>query len=322
MTDIEVLPRLGELAESHAAALTRLPGTSESDPFERLAAAFLLRYPVRTRTSYGSDLRIWAQWCADLGVHPLAAEPHHVDSWVQAQRVQATRLGRPTSPASLARRLSTLAAFYRHGVTLGVLTRSPVDGVRRPRVADESSTSGLTLDELKALLHTADQHGPRSGAVVGLLILTGVRVSEALNADVSDITIDQGHRVLRITRKGGKPGKVVLPTPALQRIEAYLDGRTDGPLFTVGAGSDRYSRQPFARQLVRLAKASGIESPERIHPHSLRHSFATRAFELRVPLQDVQDALGHADSRTTRRYDRSQNHLGRSPGYQVAQDFA
>jgi len=321
MTELAVLPSDNRPARIDAAGLERLPGPSGSDPFTRLAAAFLLHYPARTRTAYGSDLRLWAQWCADRGLHPLHVHPHHLDAWAEHHRTTPTRTGRPASPATLARRLSTLAAFYQHGVSLGALDHSPAAGLRRPRVATESATFGLTLDQLRTLLRTADQHSPRAAAVTALLILTGLRVSEALGADVRDLAADSGHRVLVITRKGGRAGRVAVPAPALDRLHTYLDGRTEGPLFHAADHTGRYTPQAYARQLRRLAHTAGIDGADRVHPHSLRHSFATRAFDLGVPLQDVQDALGHADPRTTRRYDRHRNHLTRSPGYLIARDF-
>lgn len=321
MSSLELVSRSGGLARIDAAGLERLPGTSGSDPFTRLAAAFLLHYPARTRTAYGSDLRLWAQWCADRGLHPLHVHPHHLDGWAEHHRTTPTRTGRPATPATLARRLSTLAAFYDHGVRLGVLDHSPAAGIRRPQIATESTTLGLTLPQLQALLRAADGHSPRSSAAVALLILSGLRVSEALSADVRDLTTDTGHRVLVITRKGGKTGKVAVPAPAYDRLHTYLDGRDTGPLFLAATGAGRYTPQMFARQLRRLAVTAGLEDADRLHPHSLRHSFATRAFDLGLPLQDVQDALGHADPRTTRRYDRSRNHLTRSPGYLIARDF-
>lgn len=321
MTQLEVVPRSGGLARIDAAALERLPGTSGSDPFARLAAAFLLHYPARTRTAYSSDLGLWARWCADRGLHPLRVQPHHLDAWAEHHRTTPTRTGRPATPATLARRLSTLAAFYSHGVGLGVLDHSPAAGVRRPRIATESTTSGLTLPQLQTLLRAADGHSPRSAAVTALLILTGLRVSEALDADVRDLTHDSGHQVLLITRKGGQPGRVAVPAPALDRLHRYLAGRADGPLFLAADGLGRYTPQMYARQLRRLATTADLPGADRIHPHSLRHSFATRAFDLGLPLQDIQDALGHADPRTTRRYDRNHHHLTRSPGYPIARDF-
>lgn len=89
--------------------------------------------------------------------------------------------------------------------------------------------------------------------------------------------------------------------------------------FSARDGLSRYSYTSAYEQLKRLAKSAGIASAKFIKPHSLRHGFATESLALGVPLQDVQDALGHADPRTTRRYDRSRHNLDRSPAYALAQ---
>ena len=149
-------------------------------------------------------------------------------------------------------------------------------------------------------------------------MLNGLRLSEALGADVRDYGHDRGHRVLRVVRKGGKAARVPLAPPVVRALDAYLEGRTSGPLFLATDGTSRYPYQSAFSQIRRLAHAAGIPAADRITPHSLRHSFATEALTLGAPLQDVQDALGHADPRTTRRYDRSRHNLDRSPTYLLA----
>src|SRR3954466_1945790 len=188
--------------------LDRLPGSNADDPFLRLAAGWLVGHPLNTATAYRRDLQAWARWCAQLGVHPLAAERHHVDAWVRFLTTQPQpRTGRPAAPATVARKLSALSGFYDYGVhDTQVLTHSPVASVRRPKVSDESQAVGLTADELRLLLIYAAQHSPRSLALVSLLTFCGLRISEALNADIRDY----GHRVLKVTRKGGKTARVAL----------------------------------------------------------------------------------------------------------------
>src|SRR5664280_2108248 len=104
--------------ELPAVALNRLPeGPVGTDPFWRLVAAFLVAYPDVTPRAYLGDLRAWATWCADRGVHPFTARRHHVDTWVKhlGQEPQpATK--RPASPATIARRLSCLSKFYDYGM--------------------------------------------------------------------------------------------------------------------------------------------------------------------------------------------------------------
>src|SRR3954465_8868008 len=146
------------------APLDRLPGTSGDDPFLRLAAGWLVGHPTNTAQAYRRDLEGWAAWCARLGVHPLAAERHHVDLWVRHLMTEAQpRTGRPASAATVARKLSALSGFYDYGVhDAGVLTHSPAASVRRPKVSDESQAIGLTAEELRRLLAAANAHSRRS----------------------------------------------------------------------------------------------------------------------------------------------------------------
>jgi integrase/recombinase XerD len=131
------------------APLDRLPGSSSDDPFLRLAAAWLIGHRTNTATACRRDLQAWSTWCASLGVHPLAAERHHVDLWVRNLTTEAQpRTGRPASAATVARKLSALSGFYDFGVhEAEVLTHSPVASVRRPKVSDDSQAIGLTADE-------------------------------------------------------------------------------------------------------------------------------------------------------------------------------
>src|SRR3954467_546005 len=146
------------------APLDRLPGTSGDDPFLRLAAGWLVGHPANTAKAYRRDLEGWAAWSARLGVHPLAAERHHVDAWVRHLTTEPQpRTGRPASAATVARKLSALAGFYDFGVhDAGVHTHSPAASVRRPKVSDESQAIGLTAEELRRLLAAANAHSRRS----------------------------------------------------------------------------------------------------------------------------------------------------------------
>ena len=188
--------------------LDRLPGTSDDDPFLRLSAAWLVGHPTNTATAYRRDPKAWSTRCASLGVHPLAAERHHVDLWVRHLTTEAQpRTGRPAAPATVARKLSALSDFYEFGVhDAEVLTYSPVASVRHPKVLDDSQAVGLTSDELRRLPATAAAHSPRSAALVTLLTFCGLRISEALGADVRHYGHDQGHRVLKVTPQGGQAG--------------------------------------------------------------------------------------------------------------------
>jgi integrase len=127
---------------------------------------------------------------------------------------------------------------------------------------------------------------------------------------------DRGHRVLKLDRKGGRGDRTVLTAPVIRALEAYLQGRSSGPLFATATGG-RMS-QPQAWRLVRrLAQRAGLDGAGAIRTHSLRVAFITGAREAGVPLEDVQDAAGHADPRTTRRYDRGRHSLDRHASYAI-----
>src|SRR3954447_11020291 len=257
------------------APLDRLPGTADDDPFLRLAAGWLVGHPANTAKAYRRDLEGWAAWCARLGVHPLAAERHHVDLWVRHLTTEAQpRTGRPASAATVARKLSALAGFYDYGVhDAGVLPPPPAASVRRPKVSDESQAVGLTAEELRRLLAAASAHSRRSAALVSVLTFCGLRISEALGADVRNYGHDSGHRVLKVRRKGGKTTRVALAPPVVRALDAYLEGRSDGPIFLASNGRDRYGYKLAYEQLARLCRTATL--PAGVTPHSLPPSYAT-----------------------------------------------
>ncbi|MPQ97205.1 tyrosine-type recombinase/integrase [Modestobacter sp. I12A-02628] len=115
------------------------------------------------------------------------------------------------------------------------------------------------------------------------------------------------------TTSGGQ-----LPPATVRALDELIGQRTNGAVFLSRTG-DRLAYKTAYDQIKRLAKTAGIPSADRIKPHSLRNGFATEALAIGIPLQDVQDARGHRDSRTTRRYDRTRHNLDRSPAYSLAQ---
>jgi site-specific recombinase XerD len=247
-----------------------------------------------------------------MSVDPLAASRAHVDTWA---RSLAEIDGR--TPATVARKLSTVSGFYRYALNEDVVGRNPVTAVRRPKVGSDTQSTGLDRDELASLIAAARNDGPRTHALVLLLAMNGLRISEALEADASDLDTERGHRVLRITRKGGRRATVPLAPRTSEAIDTYLDGRTSGPLFATSTGA-RLDQPAVWRTLRRLAAVAVPAKAASLHPHDLRHAFVTLSLDAGASLRDVQDAAGHADPRTTRRYDRARYNLDRHPTYALA----
>ena len=218
---------------------------------------------------------------------------------------------RPT----IARRLSTIAGFCRYAAEEGLIEHSPAVHLRRPRLDYESHAVGLDRNELDAFLVAAGLGSAQDHALASLLALNGLRISEALGADIEALGLQRGHRTLVVHRKGGKVVTVPLAPRTARAIDLAIGERLEGALF-VDAQGGRLRRDAAARMVRRVAKAAGIA--KRIGPHSLRHSFITAALDAGVSLRDVQEAASHADPRITMRYDRARQSLDRHATYIVA----
>ncbi len=318
-------PSAGELVWPAAPPAVAEPATAAPVQAQRLSAlddlvtGFLLsKRSPRTRAAYAADLASWRTWCDAVGVDVLAAGIHHADAYLRllAERGDP-RTHRPLAAASIARRTAALHGFYRYATRHGAVAGSPFTDAQRPAVDDESMASGLTRREVRALLAAARAHSPRSAGLVSLLLLNGLRISEALDARIEDLSYDRGHRVLRIRRKSGRRAKTPLTPDVQHALEHAIGDRTTGPIFATASGK-ALDRTAAWRLLRRLAQQAGIDGAERISPHSMRHTFATTALDAGVPLRDVQDSMGHRDPRTTRVYDRTRGNLTRNATYTVA----
>ena len=277
---------------------------------ERLAlAGFLAGYSGLTREAYALDLRQYAAWCHQHRVRLFEARRADIECF--ARDLEA----RGRARATITRRLCTIAGFYRYAVEEELLDHSPAAHVRRPRVDYESHATGLDRNELGALLVAAGLGTAAEHALISLLALNGLRVSEATGADVENLGIERGHRTLVITRKGGKVATIPLAPRTARAIDLAVGERTEGPIFTHSDGRrlDRHGAGRIVRRIARRARIG-----KNIGPHTLRHAFITAALDAGVPLRDVQEAASHADPRTTMRYDRARASLDRHATYIVA----
>ncbi|MGF1596888.1 MAG: tyrosine-type recombinase/integrase [Acidimicrobiales bacterium] len=232
------------------------------DVGERAAiAGFLAGHTGNTLTSYTTDLRLFVQWCTNNDLRLFDVRRAHLE--IFGRHMEADGRMRST----VARRLSTLGSFYRYCHVEGILERNPAANVRRPKVDAESRTLGLDRNGLGALLVQAGLGTERDHALISLLALNGLRISEALGADIEAIDMDRGHRTLAIVRKGGKHVIIPLAPRTARTLDLYLGERTSGPIF-LGANGQRMDRYAADRTVKRLAKRAGIA--KRISPHSLR----------------------------------------------------
>src|ERR1700727_3133504 len=295
--------------------LASVPGNSP-EPFDdrlRLAvAAYLARFKGSSRAHTESDLRCYLTWCAERRLDPLAARRPHLELYIRwMQEIRRFK------PSTVSRRFSVTAGFYRPCVLDGILEHSPAEHVRRPAVPAESPTLGFTHLQFEALLTAARKSPNRYDfALVAMLGLLGLRIFEATGADITDLSEEHGHRVLRVCGKGTKVVLVPLPPAVGRAIDRAISTRIRGPILlnTRGARMDRHAA---TRRLRRLAEIAGVRIT-RPHPHMLRHTFVTTMLDAGVDLRDVQIAARHADPRTTMRYDRARKNLDRHPNYVLA----
>ena len=281
------------------------------------------RESEHTRAAYRRDVEDFVGWCAGRDLDPTTVRRPQVDAYAANLANTANpRTGRPLAPSSVARRLAALSSWYGYLLDAGTVEHNPVLRVRRPRVdPGHTTTVGLTAAETLAWLRAARTDpiiGPACATALGaFLVAIGARVSEVCALDVADLGYDSGHRTVRLRMKGGKTRTRAVPPALATQLDTYLAGRTAGALFVTPDG-ERVDRFTVGRFVRRAARAAGLPAAERISPHSFRHAWATLARERGATLEERQHALGHADPRTTQRYDRARDSLDRDPSYLVA----
>lgn len=277
-----------------------------------------------TRTAYVADSNAWLRWCAANGVEPMDARKTDVEKWHRQVALAPTRkTRRPPAQATLARMVSTIASLYEFLVDQDVLEVVPVRGSTRPRAPKESTTVGLSAQETVKLRAQTAGEGARTQAEIDLMVVLGVRVSELSGLMYGSYGWNKGgRRTLQVFGKGAKTRTLVVdrglrtsldgwiaelaaalgvPAGQMERDQLLFPNRLGGPM----------SQQSVMRTVHRLAKAAGVESWEKISPHSLRHTAATNMLDAGVEIHKVQQVLGHEDVSTTQRYDRARGAIER-----------
>lgn len=298
MADADIIPFLPRRPGDPGAPRRRPGGVfAPGDPGaartaeDRLVAAFLAGRSRATAACYRVDLGHLRADLAQEGVSLLGATRADYGRLVRAAEADGV------PPATIRRRLAAAGSFYGCLVADGHLADSPVEGVRRPR---GGSAPRLGPDEagLRRLWAAACRQGGRAQLLVALLLVAGLRVSEAVGIDAEHVGEDGGRRYAEVVRKGGRPGLVALVPPLGDLVAAAVAAQGPGPLLR-GARGGRLGRQR-AWEIVRaLGEEAGVVG---LGPHALRHAHVTAALRAGVGLIEVQASAGHADPRITARY--------------------
>lgn len=294
------------------------------EPLPTVAGAWLARQKSRhTRLAYARNFKRWEEYARAVPIHPLQARLPLADAYSNhLAQLPGRKPGTTMSPSGQAQALAAAGSFYTYAVKVEAAPSDPFASVDRPYIdADYSPTEGMLPAETERLISTARDWAPRSYALVALLYLLGPRIDEVLALDADQLGYDRGHHTLPLRLKGGKRKRVPLPPLAYDALVTYLGDRREGPLFQTETGA-RWTQPQVWTHLRVLAKHAGIPQAATMKPHMLRHAFITDSLDAKVPLQDVQDAAGHSDSRTTQRYNRRRRQLDNHPAYTLAAGLA
>lgn len=278
------------------------------------------RLAARTVTLYTLDLARLTRLARDTGVVLQAVQNPHIRRWVAQMHSQ----GR--SPRGIALILSGWRGFFAWLGREGIIDANPAQDVHAPRAA-KPLPKAISVDEAVQLAAFRDSGSDpwldaRDAAIVALLYGGGLRVGELVGLDLRAAPqargwLDLAQGEAHVLGKGSKRRSVPIGSKAVQAVQAWLAVRTSTPRLSddvalfIGRRGSRLSAQSIWQRLQSRSQRSGLASP--VHPHMLRHSFASHLLQSSSDLRAVQELLGHANITTTQVYTRLDfQHLARA----------
>jgi len=271
-----------------------------------LVEEFLSGFGRETAACYRRDLADLARFLSARGATLISTTRTDLRGYVEACEAAGA------APATVARRLAATSAFFHFAVGQGRIAASPLQGFRRPKQAS-APRLGLEPEALGRLWRAASSRGGAVQLLVGLLLIAGLRVSEATGLDAEHVVRRGGRMYARVRRKGGRSGLVALVPPLDRLVDAALAAWGAGPLLR-GARGGRLGRQRAWEMVRALGSEVGVE----VHPHLLRHSHVTAALEAGVGIVAVAASAGHRDVRTTAGYAEALRAVAGGAGVAVA----
>ena len=257
----------------------------------------------KTRHAYAADLRQFAGWASCQGIEPTAVTHRSL------RRYAAALSERRSAPATVARKLAALRSFFATLREHGEIAANPADLLSAPKRAQKLPTV-LAPDAVSSLLDRIPASTPlelRDRALFEIAYASGLRAEELVNLDVTSVDFDAEE--LRVEGKGAKTRFVPAGEPALRALARYLErargalARGDGePALFLSKSGRRLSTSDVRRRLSVWARHASTQGA--VHPHALRHSFATHLLEGGADLRSIQELLGHASVSTTQTYTR------------------
>jgi site-specific recombinase XerD len=257
----------------------------------------------RTRRAYGTDAAELAAWATANGLDPQQVDYKVLRRW-------AARLSqRGAAPRTMARKLASIRSLFRSLLEHGEVSSNPADLLPAPRLP-QTLPKTLKPDDVARLLEKIPASTPleqRDRALFELAYSSGLRAEELVDLDVTSINFDQEQ--VRVEGKGAKTRFVPTGEPALRSIATYLErarpalsGADAEPALFLSKSGRRLSTSDVRRRLRVWARHAATQTG--VHPHALRHSFATHLLEGGADLRAIQEMLGHASISTTQVYTR------------------
>jgi site-specific recombinase XerD len=257
----------------------------------------------RTRRAYGVDLAQLALWCSASGVEPDAVD------YPVLRRYAAQLAGRGAGPRTVARKLAAIRSFYKSMVELGDMRANPADLLPAPKQPQRLPRT-LKPEEVAALLNRIPATTPlemRDRALFELAYACGLRAEELVDLNLESIDFDA--ETVRVEGKGGKTRFVPAGEPALRSVTRYLErarpalaASDEERALLLSKSGRRLSTSDVRRRLKVWARHATQQGA--VHPHALRHSFATHLLEGGADLRAIQELLGHSSISTTQVYTR------------------
>ena len=262
-----------------------------------------LRYERRlsphTVAGYGRDLAAWQAFCKEQEIEYWAeVEPHQVRQYVAARHRQG--LG----ARSLQRALSAVRGFYEYLLREGSVERNPAADVSAPREG-RPLPKALDVDQTARLMDTQgdDPLTVRDRAMMELMYSSGLRLAELVGLSLTDLELGEG--LVQVEGKGARRRMVPVGRTAIHAVREWLKHRPqwaarDETALFVSRSGRRLSARAFQKRLRQWGIRQGLN--QRVHPHMLRHAFASHMLESSGDLRAIQELLGHSDIATTQIY--------------------
>jgi site-specific recombinase XerD len=273
--------------------------------WDRLVAAWLAeRGSERTRGAYRADLEAYTHWCHREGITPLTPRPDDLHAYRDAS------LSAGASPATVARRLSAIASFFRHAECAGEVSENPMADVGRPSTDTGARSPALEAQELESLVQAAQHLGAKTAALVALLALDGIKLNEALGVDIPRVHLARGAaRAGRDTGswlgvdRRGQQAQVPITGHSAQLVGRYIGARRQGPLFLGDSATGDHSSRLTRFGADYLIKRAGVAADlsRSVSANLLRRSYVEAALRAGTALGDVTHQLGHRETRQTSR---------------------